>query len=129
MIKPSGETVLLSNLDNDKGRKLRFLLVRMGMRIRVVNPEEYSLPVGVLAGMKDVVPEKADAEAEVFSDEMMVMKGFSNSRLDQFLKGMRKAGIERVDYKAVLTPTNCRWNSWQLYQEIRKEHEAMTGQR
>ena len=68
MIKPSGETVLLYNLDNDKGRKLRFLLVRMGMRIRVVNPEEYSLPVGVLAGMKDVVPEKADAEAEVFSD-------------------------------------------------------------
>lgn len=64
-----------------------------------------------------------------FFDEMMVMKGFSNSRLDQFLKGMRKAGIERVDYKAVLTPTNCRWNSWQLYQEIRKEHEAMTGQR
>lgn len=127
MIKPSGETVLLYNLDHEKGRKLRFLLVRMGMRIRVVKPEEYSLPVGVLAGMKDVTPEDGDAGAEIFEDEMIVMKGFSNSRLDQFLSGMRKAGIERVNYKAILTPTNCRWNSWQLYQEIRKEHEAMTG--
>lgn len=129
MIKPSGETVLLYNLNNEKGRKIRFLLVRMGMRIRIVNPDEYGIPVGTLAGMKDIVPEDEDAPVEAFSDEMLVMKGFSNSRLDQFLKGMQKAGVERINYKAILTPTNCQWNSWKLYQEIRKEHEAMTGQR
>lgn len=129
MVKTGGETVLLYNLNHEKGRKIRFLLVRLGMRIKVVEKEEYALPIGALAGMKDVTLSDKDAEPEDFQDEMIVMKGFSDRRLDQFLKEMRKMGIGRIDYKAVLTPTNCRWNSWQLYQEIRREHEAVQGDR
>lgn len=129
MIKTGGETVLLYNLNNEKGRKIRFLLVRLGMRIRVVEKEDYGKPLGVLAGMKDVTLEDENAPVEDFQDEMMVLRGFTDKRLDAFLKGMRKEGIERVDLKAILTPTNCRWNSWQLYKEIREEHEAMTDGR
>ena len=121
MIKVGGETVLLYNLNNEKGRKIRFLLVRLGMRIRVIEKEDYGKPLGVLAGMKDVTLENEDAPVEDFDDEMMVLYRFSDKRLDAFLQGMRKEGIERVDLKAVLTPTNCRWNSWQLFQEIQEE--------
>ena len=46
MIKAGGETVLLYNLNNEKGRKIRFLLVRLGMRIRVVEKEDYGKPIG-----------------------------------------------------------------------------------
>ncbi len=127
MIKVGGETVLLYNLNNEKGRKIRFLLVRLGMRIRVIEKEDYGKPLGVLAGMKDVTLENEDAPVEDFDDEMMVLYRFSDKRLDAFLQGMRKEGIERVDLKAVLTPTNCRWNSWQLFQEIQEEHRTMTG--
>ncbi len=129
MIKTGGETVLLYNLNNEKGRKIRFLLVRMGIRIRVVEKEDYGKPLGVLAGMKDVTLEDENAPVEDFPDEMMILRGFTDRRLDAFLKGMRSDGIERVDLKAILTPTNCRWNSWQLYKEIREEHETMTGGR
>lgn len=127
MIKVGGETVLLYNLNNEKGRKIRFLLVRLGMRIRVIEKEDYGKPLGVLAGMKDVTLENEDAPVEDFDDEMMVLYRFSDKRLDAFLQEMRKEGIERVDLKAVLTPTNCRWNSWQLFQEIQEEHRTMTG--
>ncbi len=127
MIKVGGETVLLYNLNNEKGRKIRFLLVRLGMRIRVIEKEDYGKPLGVLAGMKDVMLENEDAPVEDFDEEMMVLYRFSDKRLDAFLQGMRKEGIERVDLKAVLTPTNCRWNSWQLFQEIQEEHRTMTG--
>ena len=127
MIKVGGETVLLYNLNNEKGRKIRFLLVRLGMRIRVIEKEDYGKPLGVLAGMKDVTLENENAPVEDFDDEMMVLYRFSDKRLDAFLQGMRKEGIERVDLKAVLTPTNCRWNSWQLFQEIQEEHRTMTG--
>ena len=129
MIKTGGVTVLLYNLINEKGRKIRFLQVRLGMRIRVVEKEDYGKPLGVLAGMKDVTLEDENAPVEDFQDEMLVLRGFTDKRLDAFLKGMRKEGIERVDLKAVLTPTNCRWNSWQLYKEIREEHETMNGGR
>ena len=127
MIKVGGETVLLYNLNNEKGRKIRFLLVRLGMRIRVNEKEDYGKPLGVLAGMKDVTLENENAPVEDFNDEMMVLYRFSDKRLDALLQGMRKEGIERVDLKAVLTPTNCRWNSWQLFQEIQEEHRTMTG--
>ena len=94
MIKTGGETVLLYNLNNEKGRKIRFLLVRLGMRIRVVEKEDYGKPLGVLAGMKDVTLEDENAPVEDFQDEMLVLRGFTDKRLDAFLKGMRKEGIE-----------------------------------
>ena len=102
MIKMGGETVLLYNLNNEKGRKIRFLLVRMGMRIRVVEKEDYGKPIGLLAGMKDVTLEDENAPVEDFQDEMMILRGFTDKRLDMFLKGMRREGIERVDLKAIL---------------------------
>ena len=126
MIKPSGETVLLYNMDNEKGRKLKMLMVRMGMRIRVIDKTDYSKPVGLLAGLKDITLENPNAEVQDFDDEMMVMRGFTSHRIDLFLQSMRKEGITKIDYKAVLTPSNARWNSWQLYQELKQEHEEMT---
>ena len=126
-MKPSGETVLLYNIDSEKGRKLSMLMLRMGMRARVVDKADYGKPVGLLAGLKDVTVEDPDAEVSDFSDEMMVMRGFTERRLDLFLQSMRREGIERIDYKAILTPVNSRWNSWQLYQELKKEHEQMNS--
>ena len=66
MIKAGGETVLLYNLNNEKGRKIRFLLVRLGMRIRVVEKEDYGKPIGELAGMKGVTLEDENAAVEDF---------------------------------------------------------------
>lgn len=126
-MKPSGETVLLYNIDSEKNRKLRMLMLRMGMRVRVVDKADYGKPVGLLAGLKDVTIEDPDGEVSDFSEEMMVMRGFTERRLDLFLQSMRREGIERIDYKAILTPVNSRWNSWQLYQELKKEHEQMNS--
>ena len=126
MIKPSGETVLLYNMDNEKSRKLKMLMIRMGMRIRMVDKEDYGSPVGLLAGLKEITLEDPHAEVMDFNDEMMILRGFTNVRLDLFLQAMRKEGIGRINYKAILTPTNARWNSWQLYQELKQEHEEMT---
>src|SRR5574344_1563441 len=126
-MKPSGETVLLYNIDSEQNRKLRMLMLRMGMRVRVVDKADYGKPVGLLAGLKDVTIEDPDGEVSDFSEEMMVMRGFTERRLDLFLQSMRREGIERIDYKAILTPVNSRWNSCQLYQELKKEHEQMNS--
>ena len=124
-MKPRGEIVLLYNIPDEKSRKLRMLMVRMGMRFKVVDPSDYGQPIGLLAGIKEAVLENPEAEVQTFDDEMMIMRGFTSSRLDLFLQNMRKAGIEKIDYKAIVTPTNMRWNSWQLYLEIKQEHEEM----
>ena len=59
---------------------------------------------------------------------MMVFAGISNQRLDQILSMMRKNGVKRVDYKAILTETNKTWTVLRLYEEISKEHAQMHRQ-
>ena len=60
-------------------------------------------------------------------DEMLVMYGFTEDRLDEFLARMRRARTGHVALKAVITPTNSSWNGHELYAELKKEHEALSG--
>lgn len=102
----------------------------LGFRLRAVKKEEYGLPVGVLAGLKGLGEdafEEAPLKRVDFSDEMAVMAGFSSAQVDAFIYALRRKGIGRIDYKAVLTPYNMKWNSVQLYEELKKEHGAMMG--
>ena len=78
--------------------------------------------------MKEVGDEmKEEYDGPGFEDEMAVMAGFTSSQVDAFIYALRKKGVGRIDYKAVLTSTNQNWNSVTLFHEIKKEHEAMSG--
>lgn len=131
-------TVLLYNVtDRTRLLKIHQALLPLGFRIRRIEPTEFTLPLGVLAGIdREPALEQPDtAEADgtsrvyekqaAFTDEMAVMAGFSSAQVDAFILALRKNGIGRIDYKAVLTPTNRGWDSIRLYQEIKKEHEQM----
>lgn len=124
--------ILFYNLNNEKGRKIKLICLKLKIRIRPVAPEDYLKPVGTLAGYKELpVTDAGNAktsarENDGFSDEMIVMKDFDNRLLDRFLLEMKRAKIERVALKAVLTPDNITWNSIELHDELQKEHEAMT---
>ena len=124
------KTVLLYNVQ-DKNRllKIRQALLPLGIRIRLVNKEDYGKPVGLLAGIKgiDAAEQESDLKDD-FNDEMAVMAGFTSAQVDAFIRALYKRGVGRIDYKAILTPYNVLWSSVKLYREIKKEHEAMTGQ-
>lgn len=125
-------TVLLYNF-NDKARllKVRQALLPLGFRIKTVETKEFGLPLGVLAGVKERKEAAEEPIAEYdgpgFEDEMAVMAGFTSAQVDGFIYALRKKGVGRIDYKAVLTPTNQNWDSVTLFHEIKKEHEAMSG--
>ena len=118
--------VLLYNLSKEKLTKLRFLLFKLGLEGRVVSPEEFNLPVGVLAGAEGLspAPEAAGAPQESFSGEMLVMCGLSSAQFSGFLNALRQNRCG-VALKAVLTETNARWSSVELHRELRREHEAL----
>lgn len=136
-------TILLYNI-MDKTRLLKIYqaLLPLGFRIRLVDQSEFALPIGQLAGMDSgnaqentaelpaEIAESASVsctqeERETFSAEMAVMAGFTSAQVDAFILALRKKGVGRIDYKAVLTPTNRTWDSVKLYQELKKEHERM----
>jgi hypothetical protein len=59
-------------------------------------------------------------------EEILVMKNFSNRRVDELLLNLRRAGVPKVQLKAVVTDTNCKWRFYDLYEELKEEHEAMS---
>lgn len=111
-----------------KSAKLKSVLVRMGVRIKNISREQTGQTVGYLAGY-DGYEETAMAEGEalpVVEEEMLVMKNFSSRRIDELLAGLRRAGVPKIGLKAVVTETNCGWTFYALYEELKKEREAMT---
>ena len=114
--------VLLYNLNHPKGEKIRRMCLGIGLRTRLVAPEEYGQPLGVLA--EGTAPQHP-WEGQSFAEEMLVLAHCPGPLLDRFLQGFRRNRIPPVALKAVLTPTNREWNSLQLHQELVREREAI----
>ena len=118
--------VLLYNISADKLKKIRVILLRLGLQGRVITPEEFSLPVGHLAGIEGLSPaEKAQEDAEeAFREEMLVMCDLPSPVFSAFLNALRQNRCP-VALKAVLTEINAGWSSVRLHRELAAEHEAM----
>ena len=117
-------TVLLFNLENDKGRQIKALCLALKLRARSVPPEDFSQPIEALMGLRP--REEAPPPVRAFPHEMLVMGGLSPRQMNQFLQGFRRRKIPSVPLKAVLTATNGSWDPCQLGEELEKEHAAMS---
>ena len=116
--------LLTYNLDTLTDTRLRVLCRRLSIRVRAVAPEEYGEAVGALAGIPTAKAAE-DAPQGAFHDRMIVMCNLLSPQFNALLRGMRDEGVPRIDLKCVLTPTNVAWNSFQLREELAREHEAM----
>ena len=118
--------VLLYNISAEKLKKIRVILLRLGLTGRVVRTEEFALPVGQLAGLDGLSPAETAQEGaeEAFREEMLVMCDLPSSVFSAFLNALRQNRCT-VALKAVLTETNAGWSSERLHRELAAEHEAM----
>lgn len=125
--------VMYYNTQNPaKARLVKETVARLGIRIRDILPEQVNETVGALAGIKEAETYSETGWNDfqfrpVIQDEVLIFYNFSEERLDELLRELRKIHAS-VALKAVVTPTNCSWRFWQLYAEIKKEHEEMTRQ-
>lgn len=122
----SNSVALLYNFaGTQKGRKIKFVLIRMGIRIKNIEKKDYLQPAGALAGVPGILADQPEYEKEGFTEEMLVMYNFTEKQLDEMLLRFRKEKIPKIELKAVITPTNCNWNSLKLFEEIKKERQQM----
>ena len=90
---------------------------------RLVRAYDPALTVGELI--------KGCPEPEMISDaseECLLIAGFDRLSLDAFLEDIKASGV-RIPLKAVLTPHNSGWRLCDLIEELKKEHEYMSGGR
>ena len=115
--------LLCYNLSGEKMQKIRLAAMRLKIRVRPVETDEYAQTVAALCGLE----EKTDAAyvGAGFEDEMLVMANFPAGMMNAFLGLFRRMGIAPVALKAMLTPTNAAWDSEKLHAEIAGEHQVM----
>ena len=114
--------ILVFNLPEDKLAKLRFTCMRMGIQVKPVEAADYGQSIGTLCGMADRTD--APVPQETFSEDMLVMSGFTQQLASRFLAAL-KQGRLFIRLKAVVTPTNAQWNPVQLHTELTAEREAI----
>lgn len=120
------ETILLFNPpDKEKLLRIEMALFPLHIRLKRVLPEDYSQPLGLLAGMKDIAPAPKPWDGGELPDTMIVFCFLSDSRLNQALAALRKCGAGPFPYKAILTPANSAWSAPECFSELRQEHEAL----
>lgn len=112
---------------------MKSVLVRMGVKIRNVAPDQVMESVGYLAGVpgfeKREVLQQPEAEEKIpqITEQMLVMKDFTSRRIDTLLLNLRKAKVPKINLKAIVTEHNAGWSFYHLYEEIGEEHRRMNG--
>ena len=118
----SRPTLLCFNLPADKLSRVRFLCMRLSILTVEVRPEDFLQPLGALCGLCPRLP-GLNAPQEPFTGEMAVMANMSRQQADRFLSSLKQAKIS-LPLKAVVTPTNVRWDALTLHRELSREPEA-----
>lgn len=106
---------------------LKGVFVRLGIRIKNIEPEQVMQQVGYLAGLPGFEEQEITEPIPTIEEEVLVLKNFTSRDIDVLLQQIRKAGLPKIALKAVLTESNSKWTFYRLYQEIKEEHEVMSG--
>lgn len=121
--------VVLYHVGNtDKGEKVEALCRRLSLQAREVKNEESAKTVEMLCGKTLLVskcstPPEKNVLGELFVlPELLVFADLTDEQLDCFLAEYRKAGMEAIPLKAVMTSSNRSWSLARLCMELMKEH-------
>lgn len=122
---PDAEILLYNLKDDDRTRQIRRYLNKAKIKLHIVRTPEFLQPLGYLFGLPGFQPNPQFNLSGNFSDEMLVMKDFSNEQLDGFLGFFKENELAPVGLKAILTPVNQRWDSLKLHEELMEERAAL----
>ena len=118
-------TVLMHGCSGDRFSKLKQIFAMLRLRMRMVEPDRYHVPLEELAQGRGEPGENAEALPE----PMLVFCYLPKALLNQVLEVMRVAKLPPIPLKAVLTETNQTWDTMQLYHELLQEREAIAAQK
>ena len=120
--------ILLYNIkDKKRALDIRRVLMPLKIRIKQIAPSDFGYPIGYLADIDGFEASKDLSGDFSFDEEMMIMVGLTSFEIDQVIKGFHKKRIAGIPLKAILTDENQKWNSKNLYENLKKEHQKMNS--
>lgn len=118
------ETILLYNCEGEKWSRMRTLLAMVKLRMRMIQQEQYAIPLEQLwQGKGD--PAQTPYEGEGFDEPMLVFCNVHPGRIPPILEVLRRAELPATPIKGILTQSNQSWGSDYLYRELFRERAAV----
>ena len=101
------EKLLVFHLDDNNLKKLKQITGALKVRVEEVPSSDYLKPFS----------------GKVPAESLIVFCDFTEKKMDKLLASLRRDQVV-IDYKAVLTPTNRKWNVMRTYLEMQAEKAA-----
>lgn len=123
------EKLLLFGTDDIEYIKIKQIVSRMKIKCERIEPLYHCCTLGSIeSGLYKNAPVSVSSSSPPVSplqasESLLVMCGFSDKRMDKLLFELRRSDT-RIDFKAVLTPTNKAWTISRLLLEMHKERAA-----
>lgn len=130
-MKNNAGIVLMYNCSGDQFSKLKQIFAMLRLRMRLVEPDRYHIPLEELAqGVSAPGGATAPSEtAEPLEEPMLVFCNVGQALLDKVLEVIRLSKLPPIPLKAVLTESNRTWNSLELHTELCKERAAIAARK
>jgi hypothetical protein len=116
------DKLLVFHPNDAEWKKIKQIANAQKIRSERVEHARYMQPLEALAKGQQGALVKA-FEGEAPAESLIVMCGFTEKEMDKLLAALKKAQVP-IDYKAILTPTNRRWNVLRLLLELGAEKAA-----
>ena len=123
MIRP--EVLLFSFRPEERTMRMIRYLTAQGVSVRTVQANELGESLGFLFSLPGYDKRNTSVMTPQKIPEMLVMHGFDQAMLDEFLRFFRMENIRRVELKAILTPTNAAWTAAELSRHLTAERDAI----
>ncbi|MCR4993769.1 MAG: DUF3783 domain-containing protein [Lachnospiraceae bacterium] len=132
------KTIFAHIIDTDKLNSIKDLCAKLDINIELVGNNELGRTVLDIISEDDTKLSKGikSANGVIISNdntaslniplmynmpEVMIFKGFDEQKLKYFLNEYKKAGIEKVALKAMVTPYNVVWTLYYLIEHLKEE--------
>lgn len=116
------EKLLVFHLDDNNLKKLKQITGALKVRVEEVPSSDYLKPLEMIAN-KTASPLIQSFSGKVPAESLIVFCDFTEKKMDKLLASLRRDQVV-IDYKAVLTPTNRKWNVMRMYLEMQAEKAA-----
>lgn len=116
------EKLLLFHPADYDAKTIKQVAAKMKIRCECIDSVNYSQPLESLVYGKNN-PLFAPYTGDVPPESLLLICDFTDARMDQLLLALRQANTA-VTHKAVLTPTNRKWNVLRLLLEMNAEKAA-----
>ena len=123
---PKPEVLLFNIQRDDRCEAIERYLTGHGVTVRHIPPADFGQPIGFLLGL----PGYQAAESRsffTFSDEMLLMRGFDQAMLNDFLSFFSREKVRRIALKAMLTPSNAAWSAAELHRHLSAEQQKFAA--